>query len=255
MGVERLDARCRAARCPWTRIFACSSGSLPASAMAWLSVSSTSLRRLARRQHAVPGGVFVIDALRQRGRDCDRLGASAPSPPTASAVSRPSCSSGSTNASGTNEAWMRPPSRSAMMVALTVYGTCTRSMPVLQREIGAGEMGRGADAGGAVVDRRRALTLASATNSLRLDTPSDGGTTTIAGRFADQRHAGEIADRIERQVLVDRAEDGVAGIGEQQRVAVGRRVRDRLRRRSVPPAPARLATTTCWPKRFDSLSA
>ena len=40
--------------------------------------------------------------------------------PTASARSRPSCSSGSTKAIGTNEAWMRPPSRSAMIVALTV---------------------------------------------------------------------------------------------------------------------------------------
>jgi len=36
-----------------------------------------------------------------------------------------------------------------------------------------------------------------------------------------EKAAGEIADRIERQVLVDSSENGVAGIGKQQSVAVG----------------------------------
>src|SRR5215204_917119 len=72
--------------------------------------------------------------------------------PTASALSLPSCNSGSTNAIGTNEAWMRPPSRSAMMVALTV-GHVDDIDAGLEREISAGQMGRGADAGRAVIDR------------------------------------------------------------------------------------------------------
>jgi hypothetical protein len=56
--------------------------------------------------------------------------------------------------------------------------------------------------------------FASATNSRRLDSER-GRHDDDGGRFADERHAGEIGHRIERQVLVERAENGVAGIGEQ----------------------------------------
>src|SRR5262249_564026 len=82
------------------------------------------------------------------------------------------------------------------------------------------------------------------------------------GCIADQRNGGKVADRIERQVLVQRSQDGMTGIGEQDGVAVAGAHPPpppppcatgcaAMR----PPAPGRFATMTCWPNRFDSLSA
>ena len=71
------------------------------------------------------------------------------------------------------------------------------------------------------------LDLASATNSCTVVAGKSGGA-------MDERHRGELADahkfaHLERQVLVHHGRDGVAVRGDEQRVAVGRGLRDRRR--------------------------
>src|SRR5262244_4046193 len=90
-------------------------------------------------------------------------------------------------------------------------------------------MRRGADAGGAVVDGT-GLRLRKV-DKLRQGAHAEGWSDVDQRRrIADQRNGGKVADRIERQVLVQRSQDGMTGIGEQDGVAVGGRSRDRLRR-------------------------
>ena len=92
----------------------------------------------------------------------------------------------------------------------------------LPREIGPSEMCGRADAGRPVVDFaglrvRQRHKLLEVGNPQRRRHDDDGR------RFADQRYAGKIGNRIER------AEYGVTRIGEQHRVAVSRGVGDGLR--------------------------
>ena len=50
----------------------------------------------------------------------------------------------------------------------------------------------------------------------------------VLRRLRDHANAGEVGDRIERQISVHRAEDGVGGIRQQNRVTVGRGIGDRF---------------------------
>src|SRR5215510_2009564 len=89
-------------------------------------------------------------------------------------------------------------------------------------------MRRRTDAGGAVVDGA-GLRLRKV-DKLRQGARAEGWSQVDQRRrIADQRNRGKVADRIERQVLVQRSQDSMTGIGEQNGVAVGGRGRDRLR--------------------------
>ena len=74
------------------------------------------------------------------------------------------------------------------------------------------------------------------------------GLATKTERVLDhQRDMGEVAHRVVAQAAVERGRHAMAGdVRHQQRVAVGRRLRD-LRLPTVAPAPARFSMITGWP--------
>jgi hypothetical protein len=95
-----------------------------------------------------------------------------------------------------------------MMVALTVYGIWTRSVSVLQREVRTREVGGGTDTCRSVVDGA-GPGLRPCDEFLQVRYVEGGRYRHYGRRFADKGNPCEVANGIERQILVQRAEDGM----------------------------------------------
>src|SRR5262249_17475724 len=152
------------------------------------------LRRLSRRENAVPSGVLIIHTLGQGARDRDRLGdwlAGRDGKRAQSAVLQWRQYESHRYERGLNASTQKVGDDRRAHGVRNVYQVDTG----LPREIGPGEMRGRADAGGSVVDfaglrSRQRHELLEVGNPQRWRHDDDGG------RFADQRHPRQIRHRI-----------------------------------------------------------
>src|SRR5258705_2331420 len=97
----------------------------------------------------------------------------------------------------------------------------------LQGEVRTGEVGGGTDPCRSVIDGA-GPGLRPCDEFLEVRNVEGGRYRHYGGRFADKGNPRKVANGIERQILVQRAEDGMARIYENEGVAIRGRGRDRL---------------------------